>query len=159
MLVPSTRETRNAYLEALDREMMSAGDILEGRRIANICIGGGIATMVSPDRLARLILKFKRTYNVAPGAELSVTAAPQTLVSPCLSGLNMCSVNRIGLIALTPIDELLETIDAPHRLTDIEDGTAMLVKFGYPNIDAVLMYGIPGQLLRPFGTRSLLLPH
>lgn len=147
LLVPSTRESRNAYLDALDRELMSAGDILNGRQVASISIGGGIATVVSPDKLARIILKFTRTYNVAPGAELSVTAAPQTLVSPCLSGLNMCNINRISMVALSPIDTLLETIDAPHRLMDIENGTFILGKFGYPNIDAVLMYGIPGQTL------------
>jgi oxygen-independent coproporphyrinogen III oxidase len=147
LLVPSTRETRNAYLDALEDEMMSAGDLLEGRRIASISIGGGIATVVSPDRLARIMIKFKRTYNVEPGAELSVTAAPQTLVSPCLSGLNMCSINRISIIALTPIDELLETIEAPHRLQDLETGTEILGKFGYPNLDALLLYGIPGQTL------------
>lgn len=147
LLLSSTRETRNAYLDALEHELMSAGDILEGRRIASISVGGGIATVVSPDRLARILLKFKRTYNVVPRAELSVTAAPQTLVSPCLSGLNICNVNRIRIVAYTPVDKLLEVINASHKLEDIENGTAMLVKFGYSNIDALLMYGIPGQTL------------
>jgi len=143
----STRETRNQYLEALEREMLNAGDILEGRRIASICLGGGIATTVSPDRLARIMVRFKRMYNVSPRAEISVTAAPQTLVTPCLSSLNMFNINRISLIAYTPVDALLESIDAPHRLIDIENGSAMLVKFGYHDIDALLMYGIPGQTL------------
>lgn len=147
LTIPSTRETRNAYLEALEREMMAAGDLLEGRTVASLSIGGGIATTVSPDRLARLMLKFRRAYNVADGVEFSVTAAPQTLVSPCLSGLNMCSINRISMVALTPIDDLLETIDAPHRLDDIENGTYILGKFCCPNVDAVLLYGIPGQTL------------
>ena len=147
LVIPSTRETRNAYLDALEREMMSAGDILESRRIASIHIGGGIATTVSPDKLARLVLRFKRTYDVASNVELTVTAAPQTLVSPCLSGLGMGGINRISLVALSPVDKLLEIIGAPHRLNDLENGTLMLTKFGCSNIDAVLMYGIPGQTL------------
>ncbi|MBN1316162.1 MAG: hypothetical protein JXA42_11855 [Anaerolineales bacterium] len=147
LVIPSTRETRNAYLKALERELMSAGDIFQGRRVASIHIGGGIATTVSPDKLARLLLNFKRSYDVASNVELTVTAAPQTLVSPCLSGLNMGGINRISLVALSPIDKLLETIDAPHRLDDIENGTFILTKFGYSNVDAVIMYGIPGQTL------------
>ncbi len=147
LVLPSTRETRNAYLDALERELMSAGDILEGRRIASICVGGGIATVVSPDRLARILLKFKRTYQIVSGAELSVTAAPQTLVTPCLSGLNMCNVNRISIHALTPVDSLLTEINAGHTMIDIENGTSLVMKFGHSNVDVVLLYGIPGQTL------------
>lgn len=147
LLVDSTRETRNMYLDALEREMLSAEDVLEGRRIVSIFMGGGIATSVSPDKLARIMVKFKKMYNIAPRAEISITAAPQTLVTPCLSSLNMFNINRISLIAFSPVDSLLNAIDAPHRLVDIENGSAMLVKFGYRDIDANLMYGIPGQTL------------
>lgn len=145
LVINSTREIRNQYLDALEREMTNAGDVLDGRRITSICIGGGIATTVSPDKLARIMIRFKRQYDVAPRAEISVTAAPQTLVTPCLSSLNMFNINRISLVAYSPVDALLETIDAPHRLSDIENGSALLVKFGFQDIDAVLMYGIPGQ--------------
>jgi len=147
LYVPATREKRNAYLQALEYEMMSAEDLLEGRKVASIYIGGGIATTVSPDKLARLILKFKRTYHIDSSIELTVTAAPQTVVSPSLSGLNMGGVNRLSFMALSPVDKLLETIQAPHRLEHIENGTFILNKFAYGNIDAVLMIGIPGQTL------------
>lgn len=147
LLVDSTREIRNDYLEALERELMSAGDILANRRIVSIHIGGGIATTVSPDRLARMMIRFKRAYSIAPRAEISITAAPQTLVTPCLSSLNMFNINRISMVAYSPVDSLLETIDASHRLSDIETGSAMLVKFGFQDIDTLLLYGIPGQTL------------
>lgn len=147
LVVPSTRETRNAYLEALERELMAAGDILEGRRIASISVGGGVATSVSPDRLARLMIRFKRAYNVAPRAEFGVAAAPQTMVSACLSSLNTCNINRVSLAAYSPVDQLLESLDTPHRPVDLETATAILVKFGFRDVDAVLMYGIPGQTL------------
>jgi len=145
LLVPSNREVRNAYMDALERELMAAGDQLEGRQIASITIGGGIATTVSPDKLSRMMLKFRRTYQVKPRAEFSISAVPQTLVVPCLSSLNSCNVNRISIEALSPVDALLEKIGAPHRLEDIENGTALVVKFGYSDVDVVLLYGIPGQ--------------
>lgn len=145
LLVPSNREVRNSYMDALDRELMSAGDQLDGRQIASITVGGGIATTVSPDKLSRMMLKFRRTYNVKPRAEFSISAGPQTLVVPCLSSLNSCNVNRISIEALSPVDALLEKIEAPHRLVDIENGSALVVKFGHTDIDVLLLYGIPGQ--------------
>ncbi len=77
--------------------------------------------------------------------ELTIAAAPETLVSPCLSGLNMCNFNRISVEALCASDKMLDYLGTSHRLADLEDGLTMLGMFKYRNVNADVMYGIPGQ--------------
>ncbi|TWH57152.1 anaerobic coproporphyrinogen III oxidase [Desulfitobacterium sp. LBE] len=142
---PAGKGTRNAYLEALEREIDHAGELLEGKTVQSIYVGGGAATVLSPDKLARLLLRFKRAYQMAEYLELTIAAAPETLVSPCLSGLNMCNFNRISVEALCASDKMLDYLGTSYRLADLEDGLTMLGMFNYRNVNADVMYGIPGQ--------------
>lgn len=144
-LFPANRETRNLYLSALEKEIFAAGDLLEGREVSSLYVGGGIATVLSPDNLARMLVRFKRHYSVAFDLELTIRAAPQTLISPCLSGLSMCGFNRISIDALSASSKLLENLGASHRLGHLDDGYIMLDAFRIRNISGDILYGIPGQ--------------
>lgn len=144
------RDTRNAYLGALNREIDAAGDLFEGKEIKSVYVGGGIATVLSPDRLARTILNFKRIYNVDGNAEVTIAAAPETLVSACLSGLNICNFTRLEVEVLSYSNRTLEYLRASHRNTDIDDGFTMVGTFRYPNVGATIIYGVPNQTLAEF---------
>lgn len=136
---------RSAYMDALNREISIRGKLLEGRNIHSIRVGGGNATTLPVDKLARMLLEFKREQEMAPQVELVLSAEPQTLLSSSLSALGMCDYTGIRLKALSATDRLLSSIAAPHTCEELEDCLYMLDAFRCPAIDSVLLYGIPGQ--------------
>jgi coproporphyrinogen III oxidase-like Fe-S oxidoreductase len=140
----ASRETRNAYLTALEKEVFAAGDLLEGKEVTSLYIGGGFASMLSPDRIARMLLNFKRTYQHSKGMELTIHFAPETIGSPSLSGLNVCNFNRVSVEALSVNDGLLQQLGTSYRFDDIDDAYTLLNTFEYNNISSDIMYGLPG---------------
>lgn len=138
------RELRQRYLDALDREIEAAGDLIDGRELASVYVGGG-ASLLRPDLLARTILGLKRRMKPVRAMELTVHFAPQALVSTSLSGLNICSFNRIALEALAQRDQDFAFLDAPFAYGTVEDGLNMATLFKFPNCDVELVYGLPDQ--------------
>lgn len=66
-------------------------------------------------------------------------------MSTSLSGLNICSFNRIALEALAQRDQDFAFLDAPFAYGTVEDGLNMATLFKFPNCDVELVYGLPDQ--------------
>lgn len=145
-LCPSTRAQRNAYLDALEAELLAAEDLLQGRRILCVYVGGG-ASVVSPDRLSALILGLKRRYALRPGAEVTIAMAPDTLCVASLSGLNVCGFNRARVMMRSASDRVLAALGAAYRFDQIRGGMQLLQWMSYPSLDIGLVYGVRGQSL------------
>lgn len=137
-------ETRNAYLAALTREIDEATEVLEGKTLQSLYVGGG-ASLLAPDDLARLLLGLKRRMEIPAGMEFSIRFLPETLISPCLSGLNMCSFNRVCIEALCEREKDFRFLGTSYDYAMIEEGINMLSLFKYPNCDIELLYGLPEQ--------------
>ncbi len=143
--VHANRQAREDYLGALKRELEASGDLLEGRRVRAIYVGGGIASVASPDKLSRMLLEFKRRVDKVRGMELTIRFSPRTVGSPSLSAFNVCSYNRASLEVLATRDEFLTYLEAPQNMADITKALGYMDAFGVPNIDCEILYGIPGQ--------------
>ena len=136
---------KRKYLEAVMREVASLGDVLEGKRVVAVRIGGGSPSVVSPDQLGELMRLIRAELPMAHGAEMALEAIPNTVGVPSLTGWGQGKPSRVelrvGAIHLRDLDEL----HPPYRVSDIQNAVLFLDKFGMNNVSVSLVYGLPGQ--------------
>lgn len=139
------KQAREEYLAALRREVASAADLLEGRRVRAVLVGGGAASAADPFALSRLLIEFRRQAEHVRGMELSVRLEPGAVGSPLLTTLGSCGYTRVVLAAEATAEKQLEAIGAPHTMAELTEAVDCMGLFHVPNIDTELMYGVPGQ--------------
>ncbi len=111
-----------------------------------IFIGGGTPTALSESLLEQLL---KNLRNLFPDqvSEFTVEANPKTLTRDKIKVLKEYGVNRISLGLQAWQDSLLKTIGRIHTRADFLDSVNLITKSGITNINADVMYGLPGQTL------------
>jgi oxygen-independent coproporphyrinogen-3 oxidase len=133
--------TRDAYLDALLRELE-----LEGGRIGELrtlYMGGGTPTLMRAGRL-RAILDRVRP-RLAPGAEVTVEANPETVERGLLRELVDAGVTRLSLGAQTFRRHLLATLDRAATPAQVRRAYACARAAGFDSVSVDLLFGVPGQ--------------
>ncbi len=128
-----------------------------------IFIGGGTPTALS-DSLLNELLKQLRNLFPNPLSEFTVEANPGTLTKEKLQILKEYGVNRMSLGLQAWQDSLLKKLGRTHTRTDFLKSLEMIASSGINNINADVMYGLPGQTIEDWvetleGLLSLDLPH
>lgn len=136
---------KREYLEAVEREIATLDDVLEGKRIVAVRLGGGGPSVVNPDQLGALMRTVRATLPLAPGAEMTLEALPNTVGVPSLTGWGQGKPSRIELAAGAIHLRDLAELGRPFHVSDIQNAVLFLDKFGMNNVALALTYGIPGQ--------------
>jgi oxygen-independent coproporphyrinogen-3 oxidase len=136
-----------AYLAALDREIArhAAHGTLAGRVLETIYVGGGTPTTLAPDQLADILERLHERFDVAPDAEITVEAHPDSVTPEGLGRLVAAGFNRISLGVQSMDADALVRVGrrtAPDR-TRVAVAAARAAGFANLNLD--LIYGLPGQ--------------
>lgn len=142
-----TNAQKDAYLEAMKREAASYEGELEGYEIRAVRLGGGSATVMSPDLLGSLLTLVRRVLPVSPHAEISFDALPNTIGTPSLTGIAAGHPTRAELMMRSENDEELRALDCPFTMQDTRNAMLFFQKFHLNNIGVTINYGIPGQTL------------
>lgn len=136
---------KHDYLEAVMRELATLDDVVEGKRIVAVRIGGGGPSVMNPDQIGRLMRLVRTNLPLIHGAEMSVEALPNTVGVPSLTGWGQGKPNRVELqVGAIHLRDLAE-LERPYRVSDIQNAVLFLDKFGMNNVSLSLTYGIPGQ--------------
>lgn len=145
LLLTGSSEARAEYLEALEKELLSAAEELDGYTVQAVYVGGGSPSIVSADGLGRLLLTLRRSLHLSPACEVSIEAIPNTIGVPSLSGWAVGHPTRINLNIQSINPQELKTLDCPFNVRDIQNAVLYLDKFHINNVNLNLTYGIPGQ--------------
>ena len=141
----STHELRMAYLDALERELVAAVPQLAEYHVADVEVGGGVPSMMSPDRLGKIVRDFKENVDMDPRGQVEIRMMPQTVCTPSLSGLGTGGFTRASLVMDSAVDSELEYLGAGYTIEKVQYAVVFLDKFGWRDVNLDLMYGIPGQ--------------
>lgn len=136
---------RDEYLEALRREVMSAGPEWGEVVFSTVYFGGGTPTIYSPRILVDLLDLLRRTFTIAPRAEITVEANPKTVDVPGLRYLSSNGFNRISLGIQSLDDEDLRFLGRIHSAADGLAAFHSARAAGFRNINIDLLRGLPGH--------------
>ncbi len=150
---PHPKEDRiDAYLDALCREIESYGqeghpyfEAVRTREVDTVYFGGGTPTLLSTDRLSRVMSTLKCVFSIADDAEITVECNPATADLANFQALRAMGFNRLSIGAQSMQDGELRLLGRLHTADDVRKTVADARKAGFRNVSLDLMLGIPAQ--------------
>lgn len=132
-----------AYVDALVAEVMRwPGD---SRPATSVFFGGGTPTLLSAEQLGRILEAVRVRVRLAPDAEVTVEANPETVGMPFLRDLRESGFNRISIGIQSLVPKVLLGLGRTHppevALAAIDAAKAA----GFDDINADLIYGSPWE--------------
>ena len=139
-------EKMDGYVEALRRHLKEAAPRLERETVDTVYFGGGTPSYLGEKRLCRLLREIKKDYHVAPDAEITLEANPDSAGEVrALRRLRRAGFNRISLGVQSTDDALLRRIGRIHDYGQVIAAVEAARKAKFCNLSIDLIYGLPGQ--------------
>ena len=141
------------YLLELHKDIDNIFSIIRelGLRVATVYIGGGTPTVLSPDRMARLLEKIGE--NVDPGTlmEFTVEAGrPDTITREKLDAIRAGGAGRISVNPQTLSDEVLRSIGRHHTVEEFYRAYNVAREAGIGAINVDMIAGLPDDTFPVF---------
>ncbi|MEI8079312.1 MAG: radical SAM family heme chaperone HemW [bacterium] len=133
----------HAWRERLRREF--AEFAAASAPLHSIFLGGGTPTLLPPAELAGLLADIRAAFIVAPQAEISSEANPETVTPEVAGTLAAGGVNRVSLGVQSFQPTLRRGLDRAGDPAAAETAVAFLHQVGIHNLGADLINAIPGQ--------------
>lgn len=137
---------RKAYIEALNKEIISLREKHNNLEINTIFIGGGTPSVLEADEL-ECLLKEVAKLNMAKDIEYSMECNPGNLTEEKLEVMKKYGVNRISMGLQAKQDNLLKGLGRIHNYKTFKENFLLAKKVGFNNINIDLMFGLPNQSL------------
>ncbi|MDM0614144.1 radical SAM family heme chaperone HemW [Clostridium perfringens] len=137
---------RKAYIEALNKEIISLREKHNNLEINTIFIGGGTPSVLEADEL-ECLLKEVAKLNMAKYIEYSMECNPGNLTEEKLEVMKKYGVNRISMGLQAKQDNLLKGLGRIHNYKTFKENFLLAKKVGFNNINVDLMFGLPNQRL------------
>lgn len=137
---------RKAYIEVLNKEIISLREKHNNLEINTIFIGGGTPSVLESDEL-ECLLKEVAKLNMAKDVEYSMECNPGNLTEEKLEVMKKYGVNRISMGLQAKQDNLLKGLGRIHNYKTFKENFLLAKKVGFNNINVDLMFGLPNQRL------------
>lgn len=142
-----TETEMKAYIDALEHEIYSVGQLMEkGNKYAEtLYIGGGTPTALPLDQLERLMKAVDKTFSKERLEEFTVEAGrPDTITTEKLDLLNHYGVGRISINPQSMNEKTLERIGRSHSPEAVLKAFELAKPFGF-KINSDVIAGLPGE--------------
>ena len=136
---------REAYIQAVCREMRTQAAFFGRRQVRTVFIGGGTPTLLTGAQVQQLLDTLRACFDLSPEAEITMEGNPGTLTQENLAAYRAAGVNRLSLGVQSMEDDLLTAIGRIHTAAQAREAVRMARGAGFDNLNLDLMYGLPGQ--------------
>ncbi len=143
--VPPSEDTVFYYTAALIKEIRSAEEILKGKELKSVYIGGGTPSSIPSSCIKRIIDAVSSVINIEDGIEITIEANPGTLTDLKIKDYVASGINRISLGLQSAIEKELKTLGRIHTFEDLERNFDRLYWGGIDNVNVDVMTSIPYQ--------------
>ncbi|MEV7691799.1 radical SAM family heme chaperone HemW [Microbacterium sp. NPDC089189] len=139
---------RDDYPDAVAQEIALAQRVLEAapRPAQTVFFGGGTPTLLSTDALGGMLSAVRDTFGIAPGAEVTVEANPDSVTPESLARLAAAGVTRVSIGMQSVVPHVLAALDRTHDPANVATAVAGARAAGL-DVSVDLIYGAPGESL------------
>lgn len=110
-----------------------------------IFFGGGTPTLLAPAQLGAVLTAIEETCGIAPGAEITVEANPETVNESLFTGLLAAGFNRVSIGVQSLVPRVLLGLGRTHPPEVALAAIAAARRVGFDDINADLIYGSPWE--------------
>lgn len=136
----------DAYLTALEKEMDATAQLMDGKILDTVYIGGGTPTTLSVSELDRLFTKLKAVFDFSTVQEFTVEAGrADSITKEKLQVLYEHGVTRISVNPQTMKEETLKFIGRKATAAQTAEAYKMAREVGFTNINMDIILGLPGE--------------
>lgn len=134
------------FVEAAVCELELARGVLgpTAPMVDTIFVGGGTPTLLPASDLARLVSAVREHWGLAPGAEVTTEANPDSVTPASLRELAACGFTRVSFGMQSAVPHVLATLERTHDPTKVSGAVAAARDAGLA-VSLDLIYGTPGE--------------
>lgn len=142
---------RASYHASARKELVLAAQFLREHKLvpppaSSVYFGGGTPTLLSVRALREILEEVVSTWGIAPGAEVSIEANPDTITDQVARELAASGFTRVSLGMQSALPQVLATLERTHRPENLPQAVAALRGAGLA-VSLDLIYGTPGESL------------
>jgi putative oxygen-independent coproporphyrinogen III oxidase len=112
---------------------------------ATVFFGGGTPTLLPPGDLAAIMAAVEGEFGLAPGAEMTTEANPETIDERSLAELRASGFTRISIGMQSAVSRVLTVLDRKHQPGRPEECVRWARSAGFEHVSLDLIYGTPGE--------------
>ncbi|WP_153395528.1 radical SAM family heme chaperone HemW [Ornithinicoccus halotolerans] len=121
------------------------------REVGTVFVGGGTPTMLPAADLGRVVAAVDRAWGLAPGAEVTTEANPDTVTPQLAEQLAAAGFTRVSLGMQSAVPQVLATLDRTHDPAHVATAVRAVRDAGL-QVSLDLIYGTPGESLADWRT-------
>jgi putative oxygen-independent coproporphyrinogen III oxidase len=141
--------SRATYAASAVAEVRRARQVLGDAEVRadTVFVGGGTPTLLSPADLGGVLDAVDAEFGLAPGAEVTTEANPDSVTPETLAGLRERGFTRISFGMQSALPHVLAVLDRTHDPARVPDVVAWARAAGFEQVSLDLIYGTPGESL------------
>lgn len=134
-----------AYPDHVIAELHLASQTIGRRAVETVFFGGGTPTQLPAEDLVRILGAIDERFGLAPGAEVTTEANPDSVTPASLATLREGGFNRISFGMQSAVPHVLAVLDRTHDPARVPDVVAWARMAGFDQVSLDLIYGTPGE--------------
>ncbi len=131
-----------AEVELAARVLSESG--LPQRPVSTVFFGGGTPTLLPTDDLARMLAAVRDTWGLAPDAEVTTEANPDSIDAAGLERLAAAGFTRVSVGMQSAVPHVLAVLERTHNPENVPRVVAAAKAAGL-HVSLDLIYGTPGE--------------
>jgi oxygen-independent coproporphyrinogen-3 oxidase len=116
------------------------------RPLDTVFFGGGTPTLLAAEEIGAILAAARRLWGLAPGAEISVEANPDSVSQASVEALAEAGVTRLSLGVQSAVPHVLAALERTHRPDNAARAAGWALGAGL-ELSVDLIYGTPGESL------------
>jgi putative oxygen-independent coproporphyrinogen III oxidase len=113
--------------------------------VRTVFFGGGTPTLMPPAAFGAILRAIDAEFGLAPGAEVTTEANPESVDEAILSELRAQGVNRVSFGMQSAVPGVLAVLDRVHQPGRPARCAAWARAAGFEHVSLDLIYGTPGE--------------
>ncbi len=133
------------YLEGMEREAAMRAPAAAALVFSSVFFGGGTPSALSARHFLRLWRALRAGFAIAPGAEITLEANPESVRPALLEAWREAGVNRLSMGAQSFVPAELEGLGRIHAAGRPAEAIEVARAHGFRRLSLDLMFGFPGH--------------
>ncbi len=146
--------SRSSYADQAVAEVRLARVVLGGADapVETVFLGGGTPTLLAPEDLGRMLAAIDDEFGLAPGAEVTTEANPDSVDADSLARLREAGFTRVSFGMQSAVPHVLAVLDRTHDPERVPRVVEAARAAGFDQISLDLIYGTPGESAADWST-------
>ncbi len=135
------------YVQHLIDDLKADLDLVQGRKIHSIFIGGGTPSLLTGDAYTRLLSEVDNLIGLSDNCEITLEANPGTVETGRFKEYVKAGINRISIGVQSMQNDKLKALGRIHGADEAHYAAEQAKQAGLNSFNLDLMHGLPGQSL------------